>query len=188
MSEAQALRESAERDLRQARSALDKLDRDYGQMPDERWNRLAGKYEADLERAEREARLLRQEEEAVRDEASLADADEVILASLARIRSAIVGRISNAEGLEAVRAALVSTFESFTLHHRDSEAAQTKLLDPDLDLIWSPYYLEPHIREEAIVGSYEAEDLDSGEKLSLPIARRMPLPMRVNTDTQGFTT
>jgi hypothetical protein len=63
-----------------------------------------------------------------------------------------------------------------------------KLLDPDLDLIWSPYYLEPKIREEAIGGCYEAEDLATETKLSIPAPRGMPLPMRGNTDTQGLTT
>jgi hypothetical protein len=90
--------------------------------------------------------------------------------------------------VEAVRAALISTFERFTLHHRDSEAAQTMLLDPDLYLTWSPYYLEPKIREDAIVGYYDADNEGVGAALSLPIARRMPLPMRRNTDAEALPT
>jgi site-specific DNA recombinase len=187
VSDVRGLRESAEREHRKARAALDKLDRDYGEMPDERWNRLACKYEAELQRAEREAGLLREEEERVTKEGSPADADEAVLAHLARLRSAVVGRVVDAEGLEAVRAALVSMFESFTLHHRDSEAAATKLLDPDLYLTWSPYYLEPKIRPEAVGGFYDSDYEDEGT-ISFPEPRRVPLPIGGSSDTQGFVT
>jgi site-specific DNA recombinase len=186
LQEARALRESAERDFRQARASLDKLDRDYGSMPDERWNRLASKYEAELERAEREAGLLAQMEESVQEEGSQVDADEAVLEHLDRLRSAVVGRVRGAEGLEAVRAALVVTFESFTLHHRDSEAAQEKVLDPDLFLVWSTYYLEPQVRPEALGGSFGYEHED-GRMISFPKPRRTALPLP-NTDTAGRTT
>ena len=85
-----------------------------------------------------------------------------------------------------MRAALLSTFESFTLHHAESDAANTKLLDPDLHLVWSPYYREPRIRAEAIGGSYGLDYEDAGE-ISVPSPRRMSLPMRGNGDTDTFT-
>jgi site-specific DNA recombinase len=190
LAEARACRERAERDLLRVQAEVEKVERDYfaGDLSAATYERLLAKKGHEQDALEAEARLFREREAEVVNAGSLSHADEAVLSYLAKLRAAVVFRVTDADGLDAVRAALVSTFESFMLHHRDSEAARTKLLDPDLDLIWSPYYLEPKIREEAIVGYYEAEDLDSDDTVSLPMARRMPLLMRENADTHGFTT
>jgi hypothetical protein len=65
-------------------------------------------------------------------------------------------------------------------------SATKALLDPDLHLVWSPYYLEPRIRDEAIAGQISVDYEDEGT-IPLPQARRMALAMRGNGDTDAFT-
>jgi site-specific DNA recombinase len=185
LAEAHALREGAERDGLRAAESVERI-RQYvreGRIEPEELASAKGEAEA----AQAKALLLAQREAEIDVEGSLADVEEAVLGHLARLRSAIIGRVADAEGIEAVRAALLSTFESFTLHHAESQAANTKLLDPDLHLIYSPYYLEPRIRDEAIEGHYTADYEEEG-MISFPRARRMPLPMRGNGDTEAFTT
>lgn len=49
------------------------------------------------------------------DAADFTDADEALIAYLGRLCEMIAGRVREADDLDAIRAALVSVFESFTL-------------------------------------------------------------------------
>ena len=93
--------------------------------------------------------------------------DAAVYGYFAKVRLAIVGEIRNAEGLEAVRAALRKLFEAFILHRGDSEAAPARQYT-DLAFLGrrGEYLIEPVVRDVVIEGYTE--------KLT-PILRREPL-------------
>ena len=99
---------------------------------------------------------------------------------MAEIRRAIVGEVKEADGLEAVRAALRRLFDAFVLHRADSQAAPARQY---LDLAFlgqeAEYVIAPVVREQVIEGYTE--------KLT-PILRREPLYKAENNDVVGLPT
>jgi hypothetical protein len=118
------------------------------------------------------------QERLIAEGAALQDCEEETLRSLAEIRQAIVGEIRNAEGLEAVRAALRKLFEAFILHRGDSDAAPARQY-ADLAFLGmrGEYVIEPVVRDVVIEGYTE--------KLT-PIIRREPLYTAENKHVMGL--
>jgi putative transposase len=94
--------------------------------------------------------------------------------------AAIVGEIRNAQGLEAVRAALRTLFEAFILHRGDSVAAPARQY-ADLAFLGrrGEYVIEPVVRDVVIEGYTEKPT---------PIIRREPLYTAENKYVMGLTT
>jgi site-specific DNA recombinase len=147
LAEASALRERAERDLIRAEADLEKLDADYfaGELGAANYERLRASRGEGRDALTAEVDRLRQREREVAADEIPADADEMF-AWLAELRAAIAGRIRDAEGLEAVRAALLSMFDGFTLHRADSEAGPVWT-----DLEVGEFFLEPHVRPDVVL-------------------------------------
>jgi site-specific DNA recombinase len=182
LAEAKALREAAEAEERRAAEALTRIRRDYteGRLSADEWRDFRDELAEEREAASAEATRLREQERQIAEGSALQDCEEEALRSLAEIRQAIVGEIRNAEGLEAVRAALRRLFEAFILHRGDSEAAPARQY-ADLAFLGGrgEYVIEPVVRDVVIEGYTE--------KLT-PIIRREPLYTAENKYVMGLTT
>ena len=155
LDEAQALAAEAESALANPRR-LDRVEREY----------LAGAHRAsgttDLARSESERAAAQAEAERhrahvaeVEADTAIVDAEEDMLRRLADVRAAVVSRVRDAEGVDALRAALTATFERIDLHVIDGRT-----------------FLLPYLREDAIV-STDPHDLVE--------PRRVPLQMGSST-------
>jgi hypothetical protein len=112
---------------------------------------------------------MRDQEHEVESWGELQDSEEETLRRLAAIRAAIAGEVTDAEGLDAVRAALARLFEGFVIHHGIPERAHVELIGET--------WIEPVVREEAVEGY--------GENLR-PVLRREPLAHAVNKERVGL--
>ncbi len=135
----QALAESRDRNLAQSRAALAeaekevadltthraRIERDYAsdELPAHLYAKEDAKLNETLPAAEAEVERLRQRAEEVENWTDLKDAEADTLRRLTEIRKAIAGEIQDAEGIDAVRAALTRLFESFTLSVPEDGAA-----------------------------------------------------------------
>jgi hypothetical protein len=182
VAEVRTLREEAEAEERRSVEALARIRRDYkgGHLSASEWRGFREELTEEHEAAAAEAVRLREQEGEIADRGALRDCEEETLRTLAEIRQAIVGEVKEADGLEAVRAALQKLFAGFVLHRTDSQAAPARQY---LDLAFlgqeAEYVIEPLVRERVIEGYTE--------KLT-PILRREPLYKAENNDVVGFTT
>jgi hypothetical protein len=126
--------------------------------------------------AEAEVERLRAQEGDVEGWGELKDAEAETLRRLAAIRRAIAGEVKDAEGIEAVRAAIARLFEAFEVHKLDGdgklalgptvlageqpEQLRSELVDGD------GYLIELRVREDVIEGYDETYS---------PVLRREPL-------------
>jgi predicted phage gp36 major capsid-like protein len=109
---------------------------------------------------------LRDQEREVAAGGELRDAEEETLRRLGAVRHMIAGRVTGAEGLNGVRAALLQLFEGFTLHVAGAPGAPQRV---HAELAWvgqAGYLIEPHVRPQVVEG-YSKE--------LTPILRREPL-------------
>jgi site-specific DNA recombinase len=123
-----ALRD-AEREAQKARETFSRIRADYkrGDLPAKEW-REEWQPELTEERQAAEAVVarLREQEADVASWSDLKDAGAETLRRLTEIRRAIAGEVRDAQGTEAVRAALARLFESFTVSiPKDGEAEIT---------------------------------------------------------------
>lgn len=169
VNEAQALRQQAERDLSQRTSALSRVEADYlaGTLGADNYQRLSAKLADELDALRAQVEQLSAQEREAANDGVLEDAEAEMLAYLTEIRAAIVGDVRAAEGIEAVRAALRSLFDSFT-YTRTMLSADGRLCEA--------YVLEAHVRADAVESSREIPAL--GAVLSKP--RKIPLSYRGN--------
>ena len=119
LAEVNALLEQAQRADHKATENFERHRGHYrdGSMPRDEWvNEWEPELTADLTAAKAEVERLREQQEEVSSWGEVRDVEEDALRRLAEIRQAIAGEIQDAEGLEAVRAALTRLFESFTVH------------------------------------------------------------------------
>lgn len=145
-SEVRSLLGQAEGEAQQARSALDRIERDYliGSIEAADWNRFRGKLESELSAAEGQvAQLVGRVNEVERFDTGEIERD--VLAKLSAIRAAVAGEIKDSNGADAARAAIERLFEGFAL--REPEIG----LRVPSELAWvDRYVLEPQLREDAI--------------------------------------
>jgi DNA invertase Pin-like site-specific DNA recombinase len=160
--EVRAIASQAEAEKRRAEERLGRVRRDYsdGKLSAEDWAEFKAELTTELEGATAEvARLIEQEAE-VETWGEFQDAEQDTLQKLADLRTAIADQVNDAEGVDAVRAALTRIFERFVLRpvqpgHRVKA-----------DLAWiGDLVLEPVVREQAVEG-YDGVR---------PIFRREPL-------------
>jgi DNA invertase Pin-like site-specific DNA recombinase len=168
LAEVRALRQQAEREVTRLRSESSRVTSDYrsGDLNASRYEPLIGDIESELTAAEAEAERLRGQERQVREWGELTDVEAEALRRLAQIRAAIAGDVQDADGIEAVRAALTRQFERFVIHDSVPARAHVELINAD-------FWIEPVMRAKAVEGY--TEDVR-------PILRRVPLDQARNND------
>jgi hypothetical protein len=140
------------------------------------WQRFSSRLTEERAAAEAEVERLRAQEGDVEGWGELKDAEAETLRRLAAIRRAIAGEVKDAEGIEAVRAAIARLFEAFVVHKLDAdgklalgptvlageqpEQLRSELVDGD------GYLIELRVREDVIDGYDETYG---------PVLRREPL-------------
>jgi site-specific DNA recombinase len=153
LAEVEARLAEAERSAMRAAAAIDKADEDWaaGTMDADNHGRLVGKFGAQREAAEAQVAQLQKRRMEVAAASALRD-DEDFLGELTKLRTAIGGSVREANGIEAVRAALLRIFEGFVLHRVDSPHAPGTV---PLDLLVAEggvaFVIEPHEREDAVM-------------------------------------
>lgn len=121
LADVQAVRVAAEHEERAAGETVARVERDYlaGTLSSESYEHLRPIAAAEHEGAKAKAAQLRSREAEVADGGEFRDAEQETLRYVSELRRAIMGQVRDAEGVEAVRAALLRLFECFTL--RDDE-------------------------------------------------------------------
>jgi DNA invertase Pin-like site-specific DNA recombinase len=158
----------------QAATATERLERvkgDYltGELLAPEWRELRDELEPAAQAAERECERLANQLAEVEAGPNLAGVESDLVEQLARIRAALAGKVTDAAGVDAVRAALMGIFDHFVLHRGvPSERA-------NLELVGEGYWIEPVINEHAIEG-YD-------EKLR-PVLAKKPLGQAKNNFNQ----
>jgi site-specific DNA recombinase len=153
------LRKQAERQVLEAEAALDKAEREWrtGELSGAMFERLAEKFADERAAAEAEAAQLIEREREVAEQASLRDAEAELLDGLVQLRHAILADVQHADGVQALRAALLRCFTGFVLHCL-AEHVQARATLP-LPGWWQPellvpghgaLYLEPQVRADAL--------------------------------------
>lgn len=121
--EAIALRDDADRDLARAELAIERAESDYRaeNLTAEQYRRLSERAETERDASaaevEQRARKVTELDEHVR----ALDADSALAERLGSIKQAIRGRVADAEGIEAVRAALATVVERFTFYPEEKQ-------------------------------------------------------------------
>lgn len=174
LAEVRALLDGAEAEAQRAGERLARVRRDYadGKLDASDWQEFRTELGGELEGAQAEVERLRAQALDVEAWSDLRDAESDALEHLTEIRRAIVGEVREAEGVEAVRAALLRMFERFVLH---PSGAGPERVHAELALV-PGFVIEPVIREQAIAGYSEH---------SVPVLRREPLDQAVNNERQG---
>ena len=156
-----ALREQAEHEARRAEERLARVRRDYtdGRLDAEDWREFRAELGAERDAARAEAERLATQLRDVERWGAVKDAEAETLRRLSEIRAVIAGEVRDADGLEAVRAALARTFEHFVIRRRAPRVHVELVADAQL-------IIDPVVREHALSGY--SENLR-------PILRREPL-------------
>jgi DNA invertase Pin-like site-specific DNA recombinase len=120
LSEVRSLIESATRAERKASEALARVKRAFydGEIDATDWKEAKADLEPELTASTAELERLREQERAIHEWADVRDAEAETLRKLAAIRSAIAGEVNDAEGVDAVRAALAQALRALHRAHR----------------------------------------------------------------------
>jgi DNA invertase Pin-like site-specific DNA recombinase len=161
LAEVRALREEAEHEARRAEERLARVRRDYtdGRLDADDWREFRAELGSERDAARAEAERLETQLREVERWGAVKDAEAETVRRLSEIRAVIAGEVRDAEGLEAVRAALARTFERFVIRRRVPRVHVELVADAQL-------VIEPVVREHALSGY--SENLR-------PILRREPL-------------
>lgn len=173
LSEVEALHSQAEAEKRRAEERLARVRRDYadGKLSAEDWAEFREELTAEMRAAGAEVDRLATQAVEVEAWSGLRDAERDTLANLADLRRAIAGEVQEAEGVEAVRAALSRLFEHFVVRRRASQRVHA-------ELAWlGDFVLEPVVREQALEGYSSLR----------PVFRREPLYNAGENYADGLT-
>ena len=118
LAEVRALLKDATRAEREASEALTPVKRDYtrGGLSLEDWNELRPELTEERAGAQGELARLRDQEQEIEGWGEVRDVEAETLRKLAEIRRAVAGEVTGADGIEAVRAALMRLFERLVVH------------------------------------------------------------------------
>jgi hypothetical protein len=176
--EIRELRAQAVQDEQKASERLVRIKRDYmdGKLSAEDWREFRDELAAEQEATRAKLERFTEQERSVAAEALL-DAEGETLRYLAAIRKAVIDTVQDASGVEAVRAALLTVFEGFTLR-RHAEPFDRDVFDTTLMGVGGGYELEPHVREDAIAGY--------GPGGITPKPRKIPLSRAKNNYADGL--
>ncbi|HEX9967923.1 MAG TPA: recombinase family protein [Solirubrobacterales bacterium] len=140
------LHASAQDQAARARERLERVKGDYlaGELTANEWRELRAEVEPAAAAADRECERLASQLQAAEADPTLAGIEAGLLERLAGIRAALAGQVTDAAGVDAVRAALMRVFDRFVLHKGRAEGRA------NLDLIGDGYWIEPITSEEVI--------------------------------------
>jgi DNA invertase Pin-like site-specific DNA recombinase len=146
--EVRGLLAGAEHEQVLARERLERVKGHFlnGEILPAEWREFRSELEPAAEAADRERKRLADQLAEVEAGPDFADIETELVVQLARTRAALAGKVTDAAGVDAVRAALMSIFDHFVLH-RGAPAGRA-----NLDLVGSGYWIEPVISEHAIEG------------------------------------
>ncbi|HSS03845.1 MAG TPA: recombinase family protein [Solirubrobacterales bacterium] len=181
LAEVGALLNVAEREAAEAAAAVARIERDYisGRLDVDDWNRIKTKLAAEGEAAEANRDRLRDQFAQVEADADFLATEAEVVEELAQVRSAIAGEITDAEGIEAVRAVLVRQFDAFVLRREGMVAAPRKDgwgWEPR-----EPEITDVHLDDDPIEGQRWIEPVPSAHAIKgfdescRPVLRREPL-------------
>jgi DNA invertase Pin-like site-specific DNA recombinase len=158
----------------QAATAWERLERvkgDYlaGELLAPEWRELREELEPAVQAADSECERLGSQLAEVEAGTDLEGVEADLIEKLARVRAALAGRVKDASGVDAVRAALMEIFDRFILHQGVPAGPV------NLDLVGEGYWIEPVISDHAVA------NLD--EKLR-PVLARKPLEQAANNVNQ----
>jgi site-specific DNA recombinase len=175
LAEVHALREEAEREADLAEQRLARVRRDYadGKLDATDWHSFRDELLGEQDATRAQADRLRDQQIEVEGWGELRDVERDTLQRLADIRAAIAGEVREAEGIDAVRAALARLFEHFIVHRDQPGRRHVELAF--VDGLW----IEPVVRPQAIVGYSES---------ARPVLRREPLDQAANNCAIGLAT
>ena len=165
VAEVKSLLGGAEKEAREAEARLVRVKGDYasGGLPLEDWIEFKAELEPQRDAACAEVERLRAQLREVEQSEALGDVEQEVLEQLARIRAAVAGAVKDAEGVAAVRSALLRLFDGFVLHRGVPEQAHVELI--------GKCWIEPRVSQRAVAG-YD-------EKLR-PVLAKKPLDQAVN--------
>jgi hypothetical protein len=171
--EVSALLAAAEREAAEAAEKEASVKDDYlsGDLTAAEWRELRAELEPAAEAAAGARDRLAAQLAEVEAGPSLAGLEAHLVGRLAQVRAAIAGEVREAEGVEAVRAALMRLFDHFILHGGRPEG------EAHLELIGDGYWIEPVVSDQAIEGYDEklrpvltAAPLEGAEAISFVAA------------------
>jgi hypothetical protein len=136
--------------VRRAEERLARVRRDYtdGKLDADDWREFRDELGAERSVARTEAERLATQQREVEAWGELRDAEAETWRRLSEIRAVIAGEVRDAEGLDAVRAALSRTFERFVLRFAVRRVHVELIADAGL-------IIDPVVREQAITGYSE---------------------------------
>jgi DNA invertase Pin-like site-specific DNA recombinase len=171
VAEIKALLGGAEQEAREAESRLARVKGDYtsGGLPLADWLEFKAELEPQRDAAHAEVERLAAQFAEVKAGEALRDVEQELLEQLAQIRAAVAGAVKDAEGVEAVRSALLRLFDGFVLHRGVPELAHVELI--------GEHWLEPVVSQRAVEG-YD-------EKMR-PVLARKPLDQAANNYANVF--
>ena len=179
LAEVRALFGEAAREAQRARERLDRVRRDYqdGKLEADDWAEQRDQLTGELDAAGAEADRLRDQEQEVTTWGEMQDAEADMLRMLADLRRAIAGEVQDAEGIDAVRAALTRLFERLILHVPGSNWFRHDDIKPSIRAgsLEGVMHIELVVRETAVV---------EGEGIS-PVIRREPLQQAENNQRRS---
>jgi hypothetical protein len=163
--EVKGLLTGAEKEARLAEERLARVKGDYtsGGLPLEDWIEFKAELEPQRDAAAAEVERLRSQLAEVKTGEAISDVEQEVLEQLVRIRAAVAGAVKDAEGVAAVRSALMRLFDGFVLHRGTPAEAHVELIGET--------WIEPIVSQRAIEG-YD-------EKLR-PVLARKPLESAAN--------
>lgn len=140
------LHASALHQAARARERLERVKADYlaGELTAGEWRELRADLEPAAEAADSECERLASQLQAAEADPALVGIEAGLLERLAQIRAALAGQVTDAAGVDAVRAALMRVFDRFELHKGMAEERT------NLDLIGEGYWIEP-VTSEAFI-------------------------------------
>jgi site-specific DNA recombinase len=132
VSRARDLEDATAREVATLERQIEKAERDYLAADDDdagkRFSKIAEKLEAQLPEARTRHSAATEQRELVEAAGELGDGEAAALRRLDGLRKAVAGDINDAEGIEAVRAALRIRFDHFVLHH--TGAVEDAVIEP----------------------------------------------------------
>jgi DNA invertase Pin-like site-specific DNA recombinase len=167
--EASALLDAARTEAAITTERIERVKGDYlaGELTAAEWRQLRGELEPGAEAAQHECERLESQLAAIKSSPDMAAIEAELLEQLARIRATLAGKINDAQGTDAVRAALMCLFDRFVLHVGVP-------VDANLELIEDGYWIEPVISDHAVADYEEAG----------PVLARKPLGRAENNFSQ----
>lgn len=144
LGEVDSLLGEAQREAQRAEERYARVRRDYanGDITAAEWREFRDELTGERDAAQAQAARLRASRADIASRTEELDLEHDALRQLAEIRRSIAGDIQAAEGVEAVRAALMRLFDAFVVHRSTPDRVHVELI--------GEYWIEPIVRGEML--------------------------------------